>query len=550
MFSTSPGLDAISIEEKPEYDKYALEIPFEKGKFKIGKGIIAGQELWLKLNEIFEPVYNIEDFSKLPIPFQCMGTDLETGNCVVMDHGNIVTAVRASMAIPSVFTPVKYDDKLLVDGGVVNNFPVLEVKKMGADYAIGVNIGSALLKADELNSALDILMQIGFFKDAAAFEASKEACNLYLAPDLKDFSTGSFSSSDSIIDLGIEAGKKYYPLFKKLADSLNAINGDDHFVKNRLPENKKIIISNYSVSGLQNTKEKFFLGLLNMKANREYDFKEMSEAVRRVYGSRYYRIIRYDFVPDGNGQTKIRFNAEENPLTEVKFALNYNSFTQIGLKFNITARDFLLKESRALASYQLSENPRLYLEYFKYINKTRELRLVADYYSEDIDFPVYDDFRLYETLRSGYNAADFQLQYNLNRNSFIGVGQQYIVSKIKTIETPALIYNGTNNYWYSYLSYHLNNVNQKYFPTNGWLVQCDAGYVYNQSPDFEYSYQDSTVNSDSLHLNYNNYVRLFLRAAHFGAINRKFTFFQNATLAYIIADNPYIANVSCQHNLD
>src|SRR4030095_10500389 len=138
------------------------------------------------------------------------------------------TAIRASMSIPSVVTPVKYDDKLLVDGGVVNNFPVLDVKKMGADYVIGVNLNSGVLKADELNSALDILLQIGFFKDAATFEENKAACNLYISPDLKDFGTASFSSSDSIIDLGIEEGKKYYPFFKKLADSLNAIYGDDH----------------------------------------------------------------------------------------------------------------------------------------------------------------------------------------------------------------------------------------------------------------------------------------------------------------------------------
>lgn len=202
LFSTAPQLDAIGIEEKNEYEKYALEVPFVDGKFKIGQGIIEGQELWLKMSEVFEPVYNITDFSKFSIPFKCMGTDLETGNAVEMDHGNIVTAIRASMAIPSVFTPVKYDDKLLVDGGVVNNFPVLDVKKMGAEYIIGVNVGSGLLKANELHSALDILLQIGFFKDAAGFEAHKSQCNLLITPDIKNYSAGSFGAADSILATG------------------------------------------------------------------------------------------------------------------------------------------------------------------------------------------------------------------------------------------------------------------------------------------------------------------------------------------------------------
>ena len=193
LFSTSPQLNAISIEEKSEYQNYAIEIPFEKGKFKIGKGIIEGQELWLKMSDMFEPVYNITDFSKLSIPFKCIATDLATGDAIQMDHGNIVTAIRASMAIPLVFTPVKYENKLLVDGGVVNNFPVLDVKQMGADYVIGVNLSTGLDRAEDLESALDILLQIGFFKDAENFEKHKSACDLYIFPDLKGYSTGDFA---------------------------------------------------------------------------------------------------------------------------------------------------------------------------------------------------------------------------------------------------------------------------------------------------------------------------------------------------------------------
>jgi NTE family protein len=542
IFSTAPQLDAISIEEKSEYQKYAIEIPFVNGNFKIGRGIIEGQELWLKLSELFEPVYNVTDFSKLSIPFKCIGTDLETGNAVVMDHGNIVTAIRASMAIPSVFTPVRYDNKLLVDGGVVNNFPVLDVKQMGADYVIGVNLNNGLEKADSLNSALDILLQIGFFKDASTFEAHKAQCDLYILPDLKGYGTGDFADGDSIIDIGKEAGKLYYPYFKKLADSLSAIYGQSNFVKNRLPKNTTITISKYSVDGLNQTTDKFFFGLLNLEDNKSYSHEEMSEAIRKVYGSRRYRIVRYDFLPVGTGGTEMHFHVEENPLTAVKFALNYNNFTKLALKLNLTSRDLLFKESRAMASVAVSENPRLYAEYFKYINKSRTARAVFDVYAEAVDYPVYVDFSLNQTLRSLYNDYDVQLQGNINRFSYVGVGQQYIRSKIKTEESPSLIYNGHNNYLYSYLSYVLNNTDQKYFPVRGWNVSGEAGYVYSQNPDFEYSYNDSTVNSDSVDFNYDDYFKIYLNASHFSELNSKFSWSQNLTLAYLIEDNPYIAN--------
>jgi NTE family protein len=222
LFSTSPQLSEISIEEKNEYEKYALIVPLEKRKVKLGRGIISGQELWLKFAELFEPVYNVHDFSKLSIPFRCMATDLSTGNAVELKRGNIITAIRASMAIPSIFTPVKYEGKLLADGGMVNNFPVLNVKEMGADYVIGVNLNNGLAKAEDLQTSLDILGQIAFFKDAETTEKHKAACDMYILPEVTMYGAGSFDAADTIIDIGKEAGKKYYPYFKRLADSLNA----------------------------------------------------------------------------------------------------------------------------------------------------------------------------------------------------------------------------------------------------------------------------------------------------------------------------------------
>lgn len=542
LFSTKPTLNQISIEEKSEYEKYALTVPFEKGKFKIGHGIIDGQELWLKLAQLFEPVYNITDFSKLPIPFICIGTDVETGNPVEMKQGNIVNAIRASMAIPTVFTPVMYDNKLIVDGGVVNNFPVLVAKKMGADYVIGVNLNQGLLKASQLESAFDILLQIGFFKDAEIAEKQKAACNLYIMPELNGYSTGSFASSDSIIDLGKDAGNLYYPYFKKLADSLNAIYGKNDFEKNRLPVNKHINIRKYTAEGFNRTEEQFFFGLLDLKVDKNYSYKEVNEAIHRVYGSRYYNIIRYDFIPDPTGGTEMHFTVEENPLTDVKLAINYNSFTQVGLFLNLTARDLLLKESRALITGSLSANPQLYAEYFKYISKKRTARAVLDYYYQNTDFPLYNNFRLYQEFRSYYSCFDFQLQKNVNTSSYLAVGQQLNRSKIKTEETPSLTYNGNNKYWFSYLSYVNNTTNKKYYPTSGWLVKAKAGYVYGNDIKYEYSYSDSTVNSDSISVNNNNYFKLMLNATHYSEINSKFSWSQNVALCYLVVDNPFIAD--------
>lgn len=112
------------MEEKDQYSRYAIELPFINNKVRLKTGLINGQEISLKFSELFFHVYNIRNFNDLHIPFKCMATDLETGKLVVLDTGSITAAIRATMAIPTVFFAVQHDDRKLVDGGLVRNFPV------------------------------------------------------------------------------------------------------------------------------------------------------------------------------------------------------------------------------------------------------------------------------------------------------------------------------------------------------------------------------------------------------------------------------------------
>src|SRR5690606_14240300 len=116
------SLRGIVMEEKDEYARYAVELPWVNHAFRLPSGVFEGEELWLKFTELFYPVYNIKDFEEFSIPFKSISTDLATGEAVVSDSGEIVTAVRASMAIPSVFTAIEHNGRKLIDGGVVRNF--------------------------------------------------------------------------------------------------------------------------------------------------------------------------------------------------------------------------------------------------------------------------------------------------------------------------------------------------------------------------------------------------------------------------------------------
>jgi len=190
ILSNKPNYKDISIEEKDEYGKYSLELGIKDFKPQIGTGLIESEELWLTLNELFLPVYNIKDFSKFNIPFKCIATDLTNGQAVVLSKGEIVTAVRSSMAIPSVFTAIDYDSTKLVDGGIIRNFPVTDIKEMGADIVIGVNLFTGLPDISKLNNILDVFYQITQYRDAEDLVHEKKLCNLIIEPPVAQYSAG------------------------------------------------------------------------------------------------------------------------------------------------------------------------------------------------------------------------------------------------------------------------------------------------------------------------------------------------------------------------
>ena len=127
--------------------------------FVLPRGLVQGQKLEQVLRNAALPVAQSQDFDRLPIPFRALATDLETGEAVVMDSGDLVTAMRASMSAPGVFAPAERDGRLLVDGGLVENLPIDVARAMGVDMLIVVDVSFPLYAREELTSPLEVTNQ-------------------------------------------------------------------------------------------------------------------------------------------------------------------------------------------------------------------------------------------------------------------------------------------------------------------------------------------------------------------------------------------------------
>jgi NTE family protein len=487
LLSNQSSMRSMIMDEKDEYGRYDVELPWVNHAFRLATGVIEGQELWLKFAELFRPVYKIKDFSKFSIPFKCIATDVSTGEAVVLDTGEIVSAIRASMAIPSVFTAVEYGNQKLVDGGVVRNFPVKDVREMGANIVIGSNVAGALRKPEQVTNALQVLLQVAFFREAADTRTQIPLCDIYVHQPLDKFTMGNFGDAAEIIADGIEEGRQLYPRLKALADSLNAIYGPQELVKRRLPAVHPVKISSYEVKGLQRTSQGFFIQSMDLETNHYYTADNLARMVRRAFGTRYYNRINYALEPMPDSTTRIVFDVEENPLTFAKIGLNYNQFSGISAILNLTTRNFLTPTSRSLVTANIGQNFRIRAEHLQYFSRRANFSFTLSPQLDNFKITTYNDqYKEAGLYNQSYFRGDGHFGYSTNRDLTVGLGSRWEYIDYDPSITSSLDFKGNNSFVTSYFFIRSNSLDRPSYPRRGLKFDIEADHVFEQTPHVEY----------------------------------------------------------------
>ncbi len=201
----------LAVERKFTEDHYLLTLPIHRGGIKLPKSVVPGQRISQLLTGLTWSAHAIRDFRALPIPFAAVATDLETSKAVVLDHGFLPDAIRASMALPSVFSPVELADTAFIDGGVVRNLPAQDARVLGADVLICSDVTDPLEPRDSIISLVDVLVQSVSFRvwDSEAEQRSK--CDVLILPEVRGFSTFGFARARDVIARGEAAARAALP---------------------------------------------------------------------------------------------------------------------------------------------------------------------------------------------------------------------------------------------------------------------------------------------------------------------------------------------------
>lgn len=464
-------LDKVTYEEKYYYGKYLLDFYLKGNELQLPEGVIEGQALMDLFSNLTRPVHNINDFNDFPIPFACVGANIVTAEPVVLNHGSLALSMRASMAIPTVFTPVKIGNDLMVDGGLLRNMPVDEVLEMGADMVIGVFVGTDLTPEEDLKSAVDILTQSAFITAVHDARVQLAKCDILIQPNLEGYTTSSFHSAAGILERGNKAGEAFYEVFKHLADSLKKIGPLHTVVKPEVPD--EYIFDDILVEGNEVIEDDFVIGKMRIKPGEPVSMDYIEYRIGLIYGTQYFEKLWYEILGEP-GHQKLKIYVVERPKTHFRFSYHYDTENKGGIVANATFRNLLLNKSRLIFEADLGTHPTLLADYFKYMGKKQDYAIGASGLYLNREYPLYDSTGTENNIFTGnYWAGGLKLQSTRLQSSTFGLEVVWSSMDLKSVilENDILRYVGLKKIQYSSTSftafYHFNNTNERYYPTRG-----------------------------------------------------------------------------------
>ena len=457
---------------KENDDKYIIKIPVQNNSLSLPSGITQGVQVMNKISKYTQHVSHIKDFNHLPIPFLCIATNLENGEAVLLDKGDLAQSMRASAAYPTVIKPIIINNKLLVDGGLVNNFPVDEVKNMGADLLIGVDVGSKeLYKKEELQSVVNILEQMVSYQMVNAEEISKKnKVDIYINPVDEKYNTFSFNKIDSIIQLGYDKALPFMDEFKAIAKKQNRV---------KKPTSKVVVLNSFIIksiqfSGNKNYNNGYLLDKMQIKLGKIISFDNLANGIDRLWATNNFNQIQHKVVMDG-GEGHVFIELKENKnLSKIQLGGHFDDLFKAGVLVNFSSRQLVLGNDIFSADAIIGENLRYNVNYFVDNGINLSTKIQSMYQSFDYNTDFSEDFSTFSpdvnyknlSYKNFTNKINFQFVYRDNYAIGIGAKHQYIRVKDNYIQAENDIIEKMNvESLYSFIK--IDTYDHRMFPKSG-----------------------------------------------------------------------------------
>jgi NTE family protein len=487
--------------ERQESERYAATLPFKDFKVALPNSLSKGQNIYNFLSRLLAHVRDVDNFEDLPIPFFCIATNIETGEEVLLDAGNLPKAVNASGALPSLFAPVALETLNLIDGGVTNNYPVEALRAKGMDIIIGVDVQDGLRTITEINGALDILTQINNFRTIESMGAKRKLTDVYIAPDIAGFTVVSFNRGKEIIKKGELAAQKKAGLL--------ATFKTPGFIKQDLSRGTlldSIHVTAVSINGNDNYSRSFIRGRFDFKIPESISYNDINDGINRLQATTDFSKINYEIKPTETG-SRLDLEVVENPVrNSLKFGVHYDELLRSAALINLTRKKVLFDNDILSADLILGDNVRYNLDY--YIDK-------GNYWSVGFhsEFVQYDKLvnAVFASEASGLELAvnsidinyndwtqQLYLQTRLANDVYVTAGIELkklrIFTETLATSTPddrrTIFENNSTGSVYGKALF--DSYDTAFFPSSGWKIEGDF-HLYLVSSDINNDFNEFSI---------------------------------------------------------
>jgi NTE family protein len=492
--SGPPGYAELSFRRKEDRRSYPTDLELGgRGGVRLPVGVNSGHYI----NQIFDrvtlPYFGIKNFDELPIPFACVATDMLAAEQVVIKRGLLTQALRATMSIPGVFTPVEIDGRVLADGGLLNNIPTDVVREMGADYIIAVNIGTPLGRREDLQTLAGMLVQVISVTTIQSDRRNLSLANLIIAPDLGKYTASDFMAGKPLIELGYRGASEVSGRLQELTISEDAWN--DHLAARR--SKKRVTIptpTGLEVAGVEGQRAQEIKEALQSAVGRPIDSERLDKTLSEIRGGGRYASLGYD-IAEIEQKDRLRIRVREkgygppliNPVIQVQS--DDASDLNLSLGFRLTNFDLEALNTELRTDVFIGSNTLFGLEFFRPIGAKGFFAAPRAFYSSNRTGLYFQDRRAAEYLvRQGGGGLD--LGYIFGRRSQLRFGYEISRISAKVDIGDSLLPNLSGTVSSFSARYVYDGQNSAIIPTRGVRLTADLSHFL-RAPGVNYGFSQA-----------------------------------------------------------
>ncbi|MCD9515510.1 patatin-like phospholipase family protein [Photobacterium carnosum] len=502
----------LSLRRKKQNDTYQLHTDLGldiNGEFKSRPGAFQGQGLAVILRKLTANLPALKTFDRLAIPYRSVATDITKVTPVVISSGHLATAMQASMTVPGALKPVHLDNKLLVDGGVVNNMPVDVAKQLGADVIIAVDLRDSLMPKKDLDSALNIVSQLTTFMTNASADFQKslmKSSDIYLQPNVSFMTAADFDKLEQAYQAGRKIALASLPRLLRYQLSLSEYaeyNKQKNIRRSRLSAHDSYFIDDIEIINNTNLPDKTLLAQLELKTGKIISNNELEQAVKRLQSEDIYGRINYSIKQKNNKNILVMdINEKSWGPGYLNFTLAFEDDFESRSDFSFGAQyvytDLTDKGGEWLLEWKLGSWKNITTEFYFPIDYQQHF-FTAFGAETSNEIRQFDDFTYYnadeelKNIDAKYNQTNAYVKMGWNIKPWAAFTLGY-KGQTGSITVSALDRKENYNLYGPYLDLTYDDLDSFFFPSYGSYFNSEIGYSNTvRRPDFGESEAGETV---------------------------------------------------------